>query len=61
MSRRFKIDRTVQFNVRIPSSIYEKVQQQLWSEIEDKVPFGVQSNLITELLTEWLRERGVIV
>lgn len=61
MSRRLKIDRPVEVPFQIPSSIWEKVQYQLYSEIEGKVPFGARSNLITELLTEWLRDRGVIV
>lgn len=61
MTRRFKIDRPIEIPFQIPSSIWEKVNQQLYSEIEGKIPFGARSNLVTELLTEWLRERGVTV
>lgn len=61
MTRRLKIDRPREIPFQIPTSIWSKVEEQLFSEIEGKVPFGARSNLVTELLTEWLRERGVMV
>jgi hypothetical protein len=56
-----KIDRGVQFKFYLPATIHEKVRQQLYSEIEGKVPFGALSALAEELFTEWLRKQGVIV
>lgn len=61
MTRRFKLDRPRKIEVQVPTSICQKVEEQLYSEIEGKIPFGARSNLVTELLTEWLRDRGVIV
>jgi hypothetical protein len=61
MPRRKKIDRPRALEVQLPDSIYTKVKAELYSDIEGKVPFGAMSALAEELLTDWLRTRGVIV
>jgi hypothetical protein len=61
MPRALKIDRPRRLEFNIPSSIYAKMQDQLYSDIEGKVPHGATSALITELVTVWLKSRGVLV
>lgn len=59
MPRPKKIDRPVRIDVNIPSSIHARVQLELYSQLEGRVPYGATSNLVTELLTDWLAKRGV--
>ncbi len=61
MSRRKKIDRPRRLEIQLPDSIYEKVKAELYSELESRVPYGAVSELSTQLLTDWLRGRGVTV
>lgn len=61
MPRPLKIDRPKRVEVQIPESIFAKTQVELYSELEGKVPFGAVSGLVTELLREWLKSRGVAV
>jgi hypothetical protein len=61
MGRRLKIDRPQRLEVHIPTSLYEKVRAELYSDLEGRVPFGAWSNVIAQSLTEWLRERGIVV
>lgn len=56
-----KVDRGTKLCVQVPASILGKVQLELHSEIEGRVPFGAMSKLTTELLSDWLRSRGVVV
>lgn len=57
-----KIDQSVRLEVQIPTSILSKVQLELYSDLEGKVPFGKMSELATNLLIKWLRnERGIEV
>lgn len=59
MPRIKKTDRPKRFYVYVPESILAKVEFELYSDIEGKVPFGKLSELTTELLSAWLRDRGV--
>lgn len=61
MGKRKKIDRPRGIPFQIPDSIFSKVQAELYSEVEGKVPFGARSELVSLLLTEWLRARGIEV
>lgn len=61
MGRRARIDRPIKFGVVVPQSILEKVDQQLYSELEGRVPYGAKSELVTSLMSDWLRARGVAV
>jgi hypothetical protein len=45
----------------LPKSVYEKVEHQLYSELEGRVPYGAMTNLFRDLAVAWLRERGVEV
>lgn len=61
MPRLRKIDRSRRLELKLPESIYRKVHDQLYSEVENGVPFGAMSALGTELFSNWLKARGVEV
>ncbi len=61
MPRIKKIDRPVRLSGYLPQSIYDKLQLELFSELEGRVPHGAHSELLTELITKWLISRGVQV
>ena len=61
MPRAYKIDRPKRVEVYLPESILTKVQTELYSEVEGKVPFGAMSALVEDQLRLWLKSRGVIV
>ena len=58
MPRVKKTDHGKPFWVYLPESIDRQVREELYSEIEGRVPFGALTNLATELFTDWLRSRG---
>lgn len=60
MGRRAKVDHHDRVIARVPGSVIQLVRSQLYSEVEGKVPFGAMSKLVENLLTDWLRSRGVI-
>ena len=59
MPRPKKVDRTQRIEVQIPASILTKVKLELYSELEGRVPFGSMSELLTELMTDWLKALGI--
>lgn len=60
MPRLKKIDKSIRLEVQIPTSILSKVQLELYSDLEGKIPMGKMSDLVGKLLTQWLRnERGL--
>ena len=54
-----KVDRPLRLEVRIPTSVHTKVLSELHSEIEGRVPHGELSKLVTYLMSEWLKARGI--
>lgn len=61
MPRPLKVDRPVGVKVCLPQSIHDKLKRELYSEIEGRVPYGAQSELVELLVTDWLKSRGVVV
>lgn len=61
MPRVAKIDRPVLVQFNLPTSIHDKMRLELYSELEDRVPYGALTNLFTELAVEWLKSRGVVL
>jgi hypothetical protein len=62
MGRLKKVDRTVHKKIGIPESVVTKVDLELFSELQGRVPISAYADLVTELLKKWLREeRGVKV
>lgn len=57
-----KVDRPVRIEVQIPTSVLSLVHLELHSDLEGRIPWGKRSELMTQLLTKWLREeRGLIL
>lgn len=59
MARPKKIDRPERLVINIPASIHARVQLELYSQLEGRVPYGATSDLVSQLLTQWLDSRGV--
>lgn len=60
MARIKKIDRPVLFRGYLPESLHHQLQLELFSEVEGRIPHGAISELMTELVTDWLKARGRI-
>lgn len=54
MPQPFKADRPIEKTISIPTSIHTRVELQLFSELEGRVPHGAWSRLTSKLLEEWL-------
>jgi hypothetical protein len=48
----------VEWSLSIPGDLAARVELELFSEVEGKVPYGARRDLMVELLTAWLRTRG---
>ena len=59
MPKPAKIIRPVQKNIALPEDLVVRVELELYSDVQQRVPMGAWQTLITELLTEWLQRRGV--
>ena len=57
MPRPRKAIRPVEKNLSLPQDLVTKVDLELWSEVEGKVPFGAWSNYIEGLIRKDLAER----
>lgn len=54
MPRPLKADRPVEKSISIPGSVATRVDLQLYSEFEGRVPHGAWSRLMTTLLEQYL-------
>lgn len=55
-----RINRPVEKSINLPQDLVGKVDLELFSEVEGRVPFGTWSRLVERLLREWLvKERNV--
>ena len=52
MARPKKTVRTVFKNIGVPEDLVEKINIELYSELEGKIPFGAQQAFFTKLLRE---------
>lgn len=57
MGRRKNITPSIEKTICLPIDLVVKVDLVLYSELEDRVPFGAWQKLITELLNRWLTEQ----
>lgn len=57
MARTKLIDRPVEKTISIPKSIHDRLELQLFSELQGRVPHGKWSELVVGLLREYL-EKG---
>lgn len=61
MPRPSKVDRPKEIKIWLPQSLHEKFRRELYSDIEGRVPYGAQSEVVELLITDWLKSRGVMV
>jgi len=61
MPRPLKLDRPKRIEIYLPQSIYSALQEELFSELEGKVPHGRASEVVTTLVKNWLASRGAIL
>lgn len=54
MPRPRKIDRPIEKRVTLPESLVARVELELYSDLEGKVPFGAWQRLLMELITRHL-------
>lgn len=59
MAKQKHLDRPIDKNLSLPTTLVTKVELQLFSPIEGRVPHGEWSRLVQQLLREWLKSRGV--
>ena len=56
MARPKRTDRPVEKRISLPESLVARVELELYSELEGKVPFGAWQTLIGQLLERHLME-----
>ena len=61
MPRPRKLDRPHRLEIQLPNSVYNKFTQELYSDIEGRVPHGAYSEVVQALVADWLKSRGVAV
>lgn len=54
MARPPKLDRPVEKSISLPASIHTRMELELFSELEGRVPHGAWSKLVTTLLREYI-------
>lgn len=57
MPRPLKVDRPRGIEISLPSSLFLKMELELWDISLGKVPYGAYSRLFECLVEQWLRER----
>jgi hypothetical protein len=58
MARPKKLIRTVYKNIAIPEDLAAKMELELYSEVEGKIPFGAQQEFFTGLLREYFNKQA---
>jgi hypothetical protein len=53
MARPKKTFRTVPKNICLPEDLVAKLELELYSEVEGKIPFGAQQEFFTKLLRDY--------
>ena len=58
MPQPLKVDRPVRKNLCLPQSLVARVDLELWSEVEGKVPFAAWQQYIEKLIRQDLHSRN---
>lgn len=56
-----KIDRPRKIELSLPTTVFAKMEIELYDADKQRVPFGAYSRLYEKLVKDWLEARGVIV
>lgn len=54
MPRKQRVIRPIMKNISLPETLVSRVEMELYSEVEARVPFGAWAMLVGQLLTDWL-------
>jgi len=57
MARPTKTIRTIYKNIGLPEDLVAKLELELFSEVEGKIPFGAQQEFFTKLLREYFNSK----
>lgn len=57
MARRKNAIPSVEVKIQVPTDLFARMKLELFSELEGKVPYGVQSEFINGLIREHYRQR----
>jgi hypothetical protein len=55
--RPLQVDRPIRIHILLPESLHNRTQLVLFSELDGRVPYGAMSNLVKELIRDWLDSR----
>lgn len=55
MGRPARILRTVSKNIALPEDLVSRIELELYSDLEEKIPFGAQQRFFEEVLREHFR------
>lgn len=59
MPRKEKLDPPVEWRAHIPTSLDIEVKKRLWDPVLRKPKYGAASELTTQLLSDWIKTKGV--
>lgn len=57
MGRPKNVIPSIEKHISIPQDVVARVELELWSEVEGRVPQSAWKELVTELLEQWLEAR----
>jgi hypothetical protein len=57
MARPKKIIRTIPLNVGLPEDLYALIKIHLYSEVEERIPFGAQQEFFMRLVRDYFQNR----
>lgn len=57
MGRPRKTERTVRVTAHISEALYAQVQLELFSELEERIPFGALSEFFSSLVQDYFEQR----
>ena len=61
MSRPKGVQRRISKNISLPEDLVARMELELFSEVEERIPVGAQSKLIEQLLRDHFNKQPIIV
>jgi len=61
MSRPKGITRRISKNISLPEDIVARMELELFSEVDGRIPIGAQSQLIEQLLRDYFNKKPIVV
>ena len=57
MGRPKQVQQTISKNIALPLHLAARLELELYSDLEEKIPFGAQQKFFTQLLTKYFDEQ----